>query len=199
MPYSAGNEARLTNLFHASQKRFGELLREVCEISGFTQGNLSREAKKELQRLIQAGEIFPDDPIGSMEQPAISKVMAGLQAPTYFQVYIWLKVIEEHYNSDEFTEICHQLHIAHPPVFTDQLKQELWRLATFVPPDELHENYKNTKDLKLIEIHTPLIDHKEIRWEKTKNRSTRKETSTNTKPSNNADTPYRIASMKRTH
>src|SRR6266516_645436 len=88
MPHNDGNEVRLTDLFHASQKRFGELLREVCEISGFTQGKLSREAKKELQSLIQAREILPDDPIGSMEQPTISKVMAGLQAPTYFQVYI---------------------------------------------------------------------------------------------------------------
>jgi hypothetical protein len=158
---------RLTDLLHASQMRFGELLREVCEISGITQGKLSREAKEERQRLIGKGIISLEDSIGSMEQPTISKVMAGGQEPTYIQVYIWLHVIRAHYESAQFAEICEELGIPLPE-FSPELERELWRLATFVPPDELLRVYEETKNKKLIEIYTPLIEHKELRWDKTR-------------------------------
>lgn len=195
MPNSDSGEGRLTDLFHASQKKFGELLREVCEVSGFTQGKLSREAKKELQRLIDEGYILPEDPIGSMEQPTISKVMAGLQGPTYFQVFIWLKVIETYYHSEQFAKICRQLDLSTPPVFTPQLKQRLWGLASFMPPEELSENYEQAKDIKLIEIHPPLIEHKETRWNRTNKRPVERKTASNTLEGTRA--PHKAAAMRR--
>jgi hypothetical protein len=129
LPYR--NYSQHNNLFKMSEAssqmptkllRFGELLREVCEVSGITQGKLSREAKEERQRLIEKGIIHLDDSIGSMEQPTISKVMAGAQEPTYIQVYIWLRVIRTHYESAQFAEICKELNIPLPK-FSPELER----------------------------------------------------------------------------
>jgi acyl-CoA synthetase (AMP-forming)/AMP-acid ligase II len=157
----------ITSLLHASQNRFGELLRQVCELSGLTQGKLSREAKDERERLIKQGDIFPDDPIGSMEQPAISKVMAGIQGPTYLQVYIWLRVIRAHYQSARLAQICEELGID-TPVFHKKWEKALWQLSTFTPPEKLLQVYEATRDDKYIEIDEAIIEHKEIQWESEK-------------------------------
>ena len=156
-------DEHLSDTVRTSQNRFGELLREICEISGFTQGKLSREAKKEYQRLVEQGFILLDDPVGSMEQPTVSKVMAGMQVPTYYQVYIWLSVIRTHYESDEFARICKELDIERPK-FPYELEPKLWRLLGFVTPDERSEAYRMTKDIKLLEVTPGLIDHKERRF-----------------------------------
>jgi len=147
----------LTDLLRSSQKKFGELLREVCLAAGFTQGKLSREAKDEHQRLIEIGDLYPGDSIGSMEQPTISKVMAGSQEPTYYQVYIWLNVLRRHFDSPRFAEICKELDIS-LPTFSAQLERGLWRLSTFIPPDELRQVYEEAKDEKLIEIYKSLVE-----------------------------------------
>ncbi len=174
MPISDSRQAQIdqiisTDLLRRSQKRFGELLREVCEASGFTQGKLSRKSKDERQRLIEAGYIRPEDPIGSMEQPTISKVMAGVQEPTYFQVFIWLRVIRTHYESTKFAEICKKLGIIPIPQFSRELEQKLWYLSTFVQPDELLRVYEETEEyVKELELSQSLIEHKETRWEKPK-------------------------------
>ncbi len=168
MPNSGSRQVRtvgnLTDLLRRSQKRFGELLREVCEVSGFTQGKLSREAKAERKRLISLGCIHPQDPIGSMEQPTISKVMAGVQEPTYFQVFIWLRVIRSHYESARFAEICNKLNIP-VPEFPPELERKLWHLSTFIPPEDLLKVYNESKDEKPMEASPSLIEHKEMRWE----------------------------------
>jgi hypothetical protein len=154
----------LTDLLCRSQQRFGELLREVCEVSGFTQGKLSREAKAERQRLIASGYIHSKSSIGSMEQPTISKVMAGVQEPTYLQVFIWLRVIRSHYESARFAEICQKLNIP-VPEFPPELERKLWHLSTFMPPEDLLKAYEESKDEKPTELSPSLIEHKETRWE----------------------------------
>jgi hypothetical protein len=211
----------LSSLVRISQKRFGELLRQICEISGITQGKLSREAKNERQRLIEKGDIHPDDLIGSMEQPTISKIMAGVQGPTYFQVYIWLRVIRAHFESARFAEICKELNIDLPE-FSSKLEHELWRLSTFIPPDELHRTYENAKEIKLIvtppdELHRTyenakekdakkeiklmelpsIVDHKEQRWERTKRRSTGKGVGASTKPLSATRSTYKTTTTSR--
>ena len=182
----------LSDLLHRSQGRFGELLREVCEVSGFTQGKLSREAKEERRQMLLRGDIRPEDPIGSMEQPTISKVMAGTQEPTYYQVYIWLQVIRKHYEDPKFALICKELHIP-LPVFSYELEQELWQLASFIPPNMLHQVYEDTKEKKLFKIYKPLIEHKEQRWEKTKRKSLDKEISTGRRAVANAKNVHKTA------
>jgi transcriptional regulator with XRE-family HTH domain len=140
-----------TNLIHASLKEFGRLLREICEVAGFTQAKLARESEAELERLMECGDIKPDDYVGSMRQPAISRVMLGSQEPTYYQVYIWLKVLRVHFESEHFAEICREEGTP-LPTFPSTLEAELWRLSTRQPPDELHEVCERNKDVILIQI-----------------------------------------------
>lgn len=198
MPDNVGTQAQADEYFTAtllrrSQRQFGELLYQICEISGFTQGKLSREAKDECRRLMEKGVIGPEDPVGSMEQPTISKVMAGVQGPTYLQVYIWLRVIKAHFKSEEFREICRELHIEEPPEFLPKWEEWLWHLSTFVPPDELDKACEETENLKLIEIHKPLIVHKEERWDRAKRRSVSKGTKKGMKFSPKTTPPRDVA------
>ncbi|HEU5375437.1 MAG TPA: hypothetical protein VFV38_08365 [Ktedonobacteraceae bacterium] len=175
MPNSDGRKVQpvenLTSALRRSQKRFGELLRELCEVAGVTQGKLSRDARAERQRLIEEGYIRPEEPIGSMEQPTISKVMAGVQAPSYYQVYIWLRVLRRHYESERLAEICKELSIP-VPIFSRETERKLWQLATFVPPEELNAIFEESKGEKPMEASPTLIDHKELRWASSVSRST---------------------------
>lgn len=148
-------------LLQASRKKFGELLREICEVSGFTQGKLAKEAKAERRRLIESGEIHPEDFVGSLEQPTISKVMAGTQEPTYLQVFIWLSVIKTHYKSTQLAELCENLGIAVPEL-TEEKVRMLWKLSSFISPEELKEIYEQSKNEKPMK-YKKLIDHKEKR------------------------------------
>lgn len=151
----------LADLVERSRKRFGVLLRNVCEIGGVTQGMLSREAKRELRRLREMGEIVLDESVGSLEQPTISKVMAGMQAPTYYQVSIWVKVLQASFTSDRLAMLCQALDISQP-AFDPTWEQALWRLAHFVPPQELCQVYECAKDLKVRKMYQTLSEHKEI-------------------------------------
>jgi hypothetical protein len=153
----------LTDLLHNSQKRFGTLLSDVCEVAGLTQGQLSRAAKGERQRLIDAGYIPAESMRESMAQPTISKVMAGVQAPTYMQVYIWLRVIRTHYESTRFAEQCRRADVA-VPTLSPEMERILWRLATFISPDDLARVCEQSKDINPLEGRVSLIEHKEMRW-----------------------------------
>jgi transcriptional regulator with XRE-family HTH domain len=151
-----------SELRYNSQRRFGYILRELCETSGFTQGKLAREAKAERQRLIEEGYINPGDFIGSMEQSAISRVMAGTQEPTYFQVLIWLKVVRKHYESPELAQACQKIQVEKPE-FSRDLERKLWILAAFVPPKELSQTYEESKTIEPMKLRKSMIIHKEKR------------------------------------
>jgi len=145
-----------------AHKRFGVLLHELCEVSGLTQGKLARQAKFERRQLIKNGCIQLGTLTGSMEQPTISRVLAGLQAPTYFQVLIWLRVLRKHYESEELARICDEMGIA-KPAFTVETERLLWGLAAFVPPEERAQAYAQSKDFQPLGFHIPIIEHKERR------------------------------------
>lgn len=140
-----------TNLVHSSLKEFGRLLREVCEVGGYTLEKLSREACHERERLIVSGDLKPHDPVGPMGQLAIARVMAGFEEPTCYQVYIWLRVLRTHFESPEFAQICQDLGIP-LPTFPPALEAELWRLSNHQAPSELREAYEWGKDVRLIII-----------------------------------------------
>lgn len=123
----------ILDLLDDSRMRFGDSLRDICEVAGLTQSELSKRAKVELKQLVSKDGKTPRD---SMEQPAISKVMAGLQEPTYIQVYIWLRVIRAWYESPILAHLCAAQEVD-VPTFSPELERKLWRLAAFVPPDEL--------------------------------------------------------------
>lgn len=149
-----------SKLRNEAQQRFGNILRDLCEASGFTQGKLAKEAKRERKRLIENGNINPGDLIGSMEQPAISRVLAGTQEPTYFQVLIWLQVLRKHYASDELAKKCEDLGIQKPE-FLKETEQILWDLSAFRPPDKLASAYNESKKIQPIQF--SIIDHRETR------------------------------------
>jgi len=139
-----------TSLVHASLKEFGHLLREVCQVAGFTQAKLSREAEDERLRLIESGDLNPYDPC-TTDQITLARVMAGLQEPNSYQVYVWLKVLREHFESERFAQICQDLGLP-LPTFSKELEAELWRLSNRQTPDELRQVYEWSKDVKLIII-----------------------------------------------
>src|SRR5216683_4258190 len=133
-----------SNLRYEALKRFGSILRDLCEVSGFTQGKLAREAKAERQLLIDEGYINPGDLIGSMEQSTVSRIMTGAQEPTFFQVFIWLRVLRKHYKSPELADVCQKMGIEKPE-FPSTLERKLWNLAGFVTPKELSLVYEGSK------------------------------------------------------
>jgi hypothetical protein len=145
-----------------AHKRFGVLLHELCEVSGLTQGKLARQAKFERSQLVKSGCLELGTLTGSMEQPTISRVLAGLQEPTYFQVLIWLRVIRKYYESDDLTRICEERGII-KPAFTAETERLLWTLASFVPPDERARAFAQSKNFQLLGFHIPIIEHKERR------------------------------------
>ncbi len=141
----------LSDLLHNSQKKFGDLLRQICIAAGYTQAKLAREAQAEKYRLINACEIRPKDFTGSFEATVLSKIMKGEQPPTYYQVFIWIAVLKRHFASAEFAAICAGLGVDCPK-FEPEWEYCLWYLSSFVPPDEFGEIYEHIKDLEIIEI-----------------------------------------------
>ena len=155
----------ITDLRTTSLKRFGELLQAVCEVAGLTQGKLSRAATAEYEQLRRSGAIREEDHVGSLGQPVISRVIAGLQDPTYFQVFIWLQVIQARYTSKQFAHRCQALGIP-APQFSAELERTLWKLAGFVPPDELARVYEQSQNEKPLDTNTSLVEHKEVRMKR---------------------------------
>lgn len=150
----------LSTLRNAAQQVFGRILRDLCEASGITQGKLAKEAKVERKRLIEQGSINSGDLIGSMEQPTISRVLAGAQEPTYFQVFIWLRVIRRHYESKELAKKCQELGIE-KPLFPAETEQVLWDLTAFKRPEHLAQAYEVGKKIQPTRL--SMIEHKEMR------------------------------------
>jgi transcriptional regulator with XRE-family HTH domain len=154
----------LMDLRKQSLKRFGQLLREVCEVAGLTQGKLAKAAKAELKLLIARGELHAEESVGSLSQSALSRVMAGLQEPTYFQVFLWLRVIKTHYGSARLAQTCQELGLAIPE-FSAERERMLWNLASFLPPDELARVDEQSHHEKPLDDRPSLINHKEKRMQ----------------------------------
>lgn len=141
----------LTNILQQSLSTFGRLLREICMLGGITAAVLSSRGVQEREFLVQAGDLKSSDPVGPMGELPILLVMAGREAPTYYQVYIWLRVLRRHFESPEFAQACKDLSIE-LPVFPELLERRLWKLAGFVSPEERSQVYESMKDVRLIEI-----------------------------------------------
>jgi hypothetical protein len=181
------SDTAFIELLRKAPRRFSELLDQLCTAAGLSQARLSREAKQIRKHFIEEGLIAPRDPlIGSMEQPTISSVISGAQAPTYGQVWIWLKAIRTWYESPRLVEKCKQIeseyHIEMPvPQFDHKLEMDLWRLALFGTPDEIINAYNRTKNLNLLDENLPsLQDPRSLRLRNPiPNRSPRAEPNTN--------------------
>jgi hypothetical protein len=139
-----------TALWRENQRRFGRLLRQLCELGGFTAGKLSRESKSYQQALIEQGVIDPEDAVLLIE-PVILDAVKGIAAPTYLQVFVWLAVLRKHFESPEFAAVCRELAIP-VPAYPLALETDLWRLAGFVEPSEVCEVAARTQGYTLLEI-----------------------------------------------
>lgn len=157
--------AEFIDLIHEAPRLFGRLLDELCKRAGLHQAHLSKLADAVRKELIATGVILPGDSlIGSMYQPAISRVMSGEQRPTYGQVLIWLDVIRDWYKSDQLRRACKTVELEYNiemdiPEFEPWLETHLWNLALFGKPHEIAASYEECKNLRLLDENLPsLID-----------------------------------------
>jgi transcriptional regulator with XRE-family HTH domain len=118
--------------------RFGTFLRQLCERAGITQPLLEKKGQAKYQQMERDGYIVGETNQSSMLQQAISKVATGQQQPSYLQVYIWSKAIEEHYNNELVVEYFKKKGLE-VPVFTPEIKTALWALSGYQPPDAIKE------------------------------------------------------------
>lgn len=130
-----------SDLRAVAQARFASLLLQICEAGGLSQGKLARMAQADVRWLLGEGTLGSNDPIGSLGQPTISRILAGKQQPTYGQVYIFLRAIRAHYTSSELTRRCEKCGLS-VPVFSREQELALWTLAGFCSPDELARELK---------------------------------------------------------
>lgn len=153
--------AEFIHLIHEAPKLFGRLLEELCMKAGLHQAHLSKKADIIRKQFIDNGVILPGDPlIGSMYQPAISRVMSGEQRPTYGQVLIWLHVIKKWYVGPELRKACKIVEIEYDiempvPQFDGDLEQDLWYLALFGKPSDIVQAYERRKNYHLLNDNLP--------------------------------------------
>jgi transcriptional regulator with XRE-family HTH domain len=148
-PYSSYDSYVADILRAKARELFGSLLKLLCRRAGITQDKLERDSRAYREELIARGLLQDDNNSGSMNQSAISRVMKGIQPPTYDQVRIWLEVIDRVYKSDKFREICNNIGWPYKDFFTKELKIDMYRLALFGTPEEVVAAYEQWEDLPL--------------------------------------------------
>lgn len=109
---------------------FGEALYKVCRRVGITQPLLEKYGEAEYAQMEAEGKISVQS---SMKQQVISRVVTGLQAPSYTQTYIWLKVIKQHYENEKVIEYFQNKGLE-MPVFTEEVEEKLWALSGHQSP-----------------------------------------------------------------
>jgi len=145
----------LNELMHGNPVlRFGTLLRGACDAVGLTQPLLEKYGQAEYAQLEANGFITPDDPVSSMLQEVISRVLRGKQRPSYTQTYIWITVVKRHYNDPRIKEIFDDKGLE-MPVFTPELESALWTLAGYSSPQEVIKASYAFKDFSPIPRRLP--------------------------------------------
>lgn len=115
---------------------FGLILRLLCQRANVTQDELEERGKAYRDYLFDKGYIKHGHVLGSLDQTIISRVVSGERRPSYDQVAIWLKVIEDTFKSDMYKNErkLRGLIIYDLPA---DLKRDLYHLAGFGAPDEI--------------------------------------------------------------
>jgi hypothetical protein len=137
---------------------FGTLLKIICKRAGITQDKLEEDSRNYCDYLLNTGYIHHIDEIGSLGQSAISRVINGSQPPTYNQVYIWMYVIRQVYESQEYKQACLDLDLI-PNDFPRDLETDMYRLARFGTPEEIVTAYERRKDMPM----EPILRRKKSR------------------------------------
>jgi len=82
----------------------------------------------------------------AVDQSGISRVIAGKRPLSYGQAYIWLKVLRDVFESEEYKNACKE---EDKPIFefTEDLEIDMWRLAHGGTPREVVEAYERRKSM----------------------------------------------------
>jgi transcriptional regulator with XRE-family HTH domain len=145
----------LNELMHGNPiLRFGTLLRAICEAAGLTQPLLEKYGQAEYAQLEKSGFITPDDPVTSMLQEVISRVLRGKQRPSYTQTYIWITVVKRHYSDPRIKKIFKDKKLEMPK-FTPEIEDALWTLAGYSSPQDVIKVSYAFKDFSSIPRRLP--------------------------------------------
>lgn len=115
---------------------FGLILRLLCQRANVTQDELEERGKAYRDYLFIQGYIKPGQVLGSLDQTVISRVVSGERRPSYDQVAIWLKVLEDTFKSDMYKNERKRRGLTIYDLSSD-LKRDLYHLAGFGAPDEI--------------------------------------------------------------
>ena len=110
---------------HAN-RRFGELLKELCKKANIKQDKLEEESEIYRTYLIERYPI-QSGLTGGFKQSAISRVFKGQQIPTYSQVFIWTTILQRHLSEEDFPK---------------DLRDDLYYLSGHVPPETIVDAYE---------------------------------------------------------
>jgi hypothetical protein len=129
-----------------ARKLFGLLLNLLCNEAQISQSELGRRSTAYRRYLVSKRYIYTGSDTGSVEQSGISRVVRAESVPSYSQVYIWLTLLMEIFNSDDYKQMCARSG-KEVYVFTKEHWFDMWHLACYVPPDEVIYAYYKYKHM----------------------------------------------------
>jgi hypothetical protein len=127
-----------------ARKLFGLLLNLLCNEAQISQSELGRRSTAYRRYLVSKRYIYSESDTGSVGQSGISRVIRAESVPCYSQVYIWLTLLMEIFNSDDYKQMCARSG-KEVYVFTKEHWFDMWRLACFGTPEEVIAAYHRHK------------------------------------------------------
>ena len=154
MTYNPANNEELPYLQELIQgkpiPRFGTLMRQVLDGIGVNQVLFEKRAqakydafmfekygKQAYERMKEDGTI-PKEEQSSMLQQVISRVINGLQRPSYIQMLIWMGVIADLYNNESIKKWFRDNDLE-MPVFSEEIEEALWALSGHQCPRKVNK------------------------------------------------------------
>ena len=137
----------ITEIFDmGAHKLFGQLLGLLCEKANISQNNLGKMAMAYRDYLFEKGYLIHGCNTKAVDQSGISRIIAGKRHLSYAQTYIWLKVLRNVFESEEYKNACEE---EGRPIFefTEDLEIDMWRLAYGGTPKEVVEAYERRKNM----------------------------------------------------
>jgi len=119
-------------IFHTDARRvFGVMLSFLCEKANITQRELGRRSEKYRQYLIEKKHIRNAYETGGIDQASICRAVKGKRPLSYSQVFIWLHLIKEQLESEEYKSSGMGFYMS------KELETDMWRLALYGTPEEV--------------------------------------------------------------
>jgi hypothetical protein len=113
---------------------FGVMLHDIMAKADISQREIARRSKEYKKQLIENKLNYPRNGVTAVDQSALSRLISTDRPPSYGQVYIFLIVLEGILKEKGFS-------------FSQELRDDLWRLALFGPPEMVYQAYQRHKDM----------------------------------------------------